>query len=249
MTSRTDARPWLQGIRQALPIVLGYTPVGFAFGVLAVKSNIPPSLAVAMSLLMFSGSGQFVFASLWGNGVGILSTSIAVTIVNLRYLLMSAAEAPWMSGIPRLKRFFLGLGVTDETFVIHAASVQSGWKINTVTMLVCNHATQLAWVGGSAIGAFCGALVDDVRPLGLDYAITAMFLALLIPQCVSKLHILIAIFTLCLSIALKCAGLGQWNVALATICGATLGLVLSLRSHPITDTRQTGAGDSSNAIQ
>lgn len=219
---------WRLGLIRGLPIMLGYLPVGFAFGVLAVKSGIPPALAVAMGVLMFSGSGQFVFASLWGGGAGILSTATAVGIVNLRYLLMSAAEAPWMDGIGRLKRFFLGCGITDESFVVHAAAIQEGWPLNTAVMFICNQSIQLAWVVGCAIGAFCGGLVNDVRPLGLDYAITAMFIALLVPQCSSRLHLLVAIFTLCLSIALKVSGLGQWNVALATIAGATLGLILSL---------------------
>lgn len=220
---------WRLGLLRGLPIMLAYLPVGFAFGVLAVKNHIPPAMAVAMGVLMFSGSGQFVFASLWGSGVGIVSTALAVTIVNLRYLLMSAAEAPWMNGVSRLKRFFLGCGITDESFVVHAAALKAGWPLNTAVMFICNQSTQLAWVAGCAIGAFCGSLVDDVRPLGLDYAITAMFIALLVPQCSSRLHLLIAIFTLCLSIALKSSGLGQWNVALATVAGATLGLVLSLR--------------------
>lgn len=227
MMRQNEERAWLEGLKRGLPIVLGYVPVGFAFGVLAVKNGIPPSLAVAMAVLMFSGSGQFVFASLWGGGAGILSTTAAVCIVNLRYLLMSAAEAPWYGGIGRLKRFFLGFGITDESFVVHATALQSGWRLNTLTIFVTNQTIQLAWVSGCAIGAFCGGLVDDVRPLGLDYAITAMFLALLVPQCQSRLHLLVAIFTMCLSIALKVSGLGQWNVAVATIVGATLGLALA----------------------
>lgn len=217
----------VEGLLRGLPIVLGYLPVGFAFGVLAVKNNIPPGLAIAMSCLQFSGSGQFVFASMWGGGMSVLSTTVAVGIINLRYLLMSAAEAPWMSGFGRLKRFLLGFGITDETFVVHAAALQEGWLINTASMFACNELTQLAWVGGTAIGAFCGELVHDVRPLGLDYAITAMFIALLVPQCSSRIHLIVAVFTLALSVVLKISGLGQWNVALATVIGASLGLILS----------------------
>ena len=86
-----------EGMRRALPIMLGYISVGFAFGVLAVKNGIPPSLAVGMAVLHFSGSGQFVFVSLWGAGVGTLSIATAVMIVNLRYLLQSAALSPWLS--------------------------------------------------------------------------------------------------------------------------------------------------------
>ena len=221
------AFPVLEGFKRGFPIVLGYLPVGFAFGVLAVKNNIPPSLVIAMAALMFSGSGQFVFASLWGHGVGILSVSIAVMIINLRYLLMSLAETPWFNSVSRLKKFFLGWGITDETFVVHAAALSSGWKLNLLTIYSCNCLTHLAWMTGCAIGAYFGSLIDDVRPWGLDYAITAMFIALLVPQCSSRLHLLVAIFALCLSIALKLSGMEQWNVALATIISASVGLALS----------------------
>lgn len=233
MSSSVTASPAAEGLRRALPIVLGYVPVGFAFGVLAVKNNIPPSLAVAMAVLMFSGSGQFVFASLWGAGAGILSVIAAVFIVNLRYLLMSAAESPWLARLPRGRRFLLGLGLTDETFAVHITALQGGWPLSPATMYICNSATHLAWVMGCAVGAFCGELVNDVRPLGLDYALTAMFLALLVPQCVSRLHVLVALFTAVLSIALKAAGMSQWNVAVATVLGASLGvLLLCVRRGP-----------------
>lgn len=224
-------RDYLEGLRRALPIMLGYVPVGFAFGVLAVKNNIPPALAVGMSLLMFSGSGQFVLASLWGAGAGILSVIAAVFIVNLRYLLMSAAESPWLAALPRCQRFLLGLGLTDETFVVHVTALQQGWKLRLPTLYVCNSATYLSWATGSAVGAFCGELVSDVKPLGLDYALTAMFLALLVPQCVTRLHVLVAVLTAALSIGLKGAGMSQWNVAVATILGASLGTLLLCRKQ------------------
>ena len=79
-----------EGIMRGLPIVLGYVPVAFAFGVLAVKSDIPPAFAIIMSIFHFAGSGQFVAASLWGAGVGAASVILTVFIVNLRHLLMSA---------------------------------------------------------------------------------------------------------------------------------------------------------------
>lgn len=229
MSGISSASPLAEGLRRALPIVLGYLPVGFAFGVLAVKNNIPPSLAVAMSVLMFSGSGQFVFAGMWGAGASALSIIAAVFIVNLRYLLQSAAESPWLAGLPRAQRFLLGLGLTDETFAVHITAFQNGWQRSLTTLFVCNHTAQLGWVSGAAIGAFCGELVSDVKPLGLDYALTAMFLALLVPQCVSRLHVLVALFTTVLSISLKAAGMTQWNIAVATVLGASLGTWLMLR--------------------
>ena len=230
-------RPLLEGLQRALPIMLGYLPVGFAFGVLAVKNDIPPSLVVGLAVLHFSGSGQFVFASLWGAGAGILSTVVAVFIINLRYLLMSAALLPWLSRLPRWQRFFLGLGITDENFAVHVSAFQRGWPLSIATLFACNTATHASWVVGCAIGAFFGEFVADVRPLGLDYAITAMFLALLVPQCASGLHVLVAVFALGLSVAFKIMGMGQWNIALATILGASLGTCMAGRFRP-----QSGGG-------
>lgn len=222
---------WADGIRRGLPIILGYLPVGFAFGILAVKNGIPPSLAIAMAICMFSGSGQFVFASLWGAGAGIISTAIAVAIINLRYFIMSAAELPWLANCTRFQRFLLGLGLTDETFIVHAAALESGWKLNITTMYVCNSITHISWITGCAIGSYCGTLINDSKKLGLDYALPAMFIALLLPQCKSGLHLIIAIFTICTSIFFKIIGMNEWNIAISTILGATLALVLSQKKE------------------
>lgn len=219
----------LEGLKRALPIDLGYLPVGFAFGVLAVKNGVSAQLAIFMSLLMYSGSGQLVFVSLWGAHTNVLSIIAAVGIINLRYLLQSAAEAPWMTDLPRFKRFLLGLGITDETFAVHVTALQKGWKRSLLTMFVTNHVAQLGWILGTILGIFCGGLIQDIRPLGLDYALTAMFLALLILQLHSRLHIVVAIVTVVISAWLKVSGVSQWNIALATIIGATLGACIVMR--------------------
>lgn len=166
------ASPYMDGVRRALPIVLGYVPVAFAFGVLAVKSNIPPALVVAMSVFHFAGSGQFVCAGLWGAGVGAMSVIVAVFVVNLRHLLMSAAMAEPLAPLKRWQRFLFGCEMTDETFGVHITAFQRGWKLCTATLFTCNLTAHASWVLGTVIGVFCGGLVHDVKPLGLDYALT-----------------------------------------------------------------------------
>ncbi len=224
---QASSSPFMEGIQRAFPIVLGYVPVAFAFGVLAVKNDISPALAIAMSIFIFAGSGQFVAASLWGAGVGAASVILTVFIINLRHLLMSASLATHTQSLQRWQRFLLGLQLTDETFGVHSTAFQRGWKLSLTTLYTCNTTAQISWVFGTILGVFFGSLIEDVRPLGLDYALTAMFLALFIPQCQTRLHILVGIFAGTSSIALKLAGLGQWNVILATVAAATLGLGLS----------------------
>ena len=100
-----------------------------------------------MSVLMFSGSGQFVFASMWGAGAGALSIIAAVGIINLRYLLQSAALAPWYAGLTRGVRLLLGFAVTDENFAVHVtAAFQNGWARSSTTFFTCT-TTLPSWPG------------------------------------------------------------------------------------------------------
>ncbi len=227
LTSASAPSPIMDGIKRAIPIVLGYVPVAFAFGVLAVKNDIPPGLAIAMSVFIFAGSGQFVAASLWGAGVGAASVILTVFVINLRHLLMSASLATHTQSLSRWQRFLVGIHLTDETFGVHSTAFQRGWKLAAATLYSCNITAQSSWVFGTILGVFFGSLIEDVRPLGLDYALTAMFLALFIPQCQTRLHVLVGVFAGIASMALKLSGLGQWNVIIATVLAATLGLFLS----------------------
>ena len=93
-TSPVDVSPHsevLTGIRLGLPILIGYVPLGIAYGVLAVKNGIPAMWAVAMSVFVFAGAGQFIAAGMIGGGASIPAVALANLMVNLRHILMSAA--------------------------------------------------------------------------------------------------------------------------------------------------------------
>lgn len=231
----------MEGVKRALPIVLGYVPVAFAFGVLAVKNGFPPYLAIAMSVFLYAGSGQFVAASLCGAGVGVLSVTASIFVVNLRHLLMSASLAPHLAPLSRLQKFIFGYEMTDETFGVHSTAFQRGWQLSLPTLFVCNHLAHGSWIFGTILGAYCGGLIRDVKPLGLDYALTAMFLALLVPQCRSRLHVAVAAFSMFLCVAFKMLGMTQWNVVLAAVVGACFGVAL-LRLGQKRDGLRAGAG-------
>ncbi len=221
--------PFREGALRALPIALGYVPVGFAYGVLAVKAGIPPALAVLLSITLYAGSGQFVFVNLWAAGMGAASIALTVMVVNLRHLLMSAALSPHLTRLSLLQKCLFAYEITDETFAMHISAFNRGRPANLTTLFSCNALSHASWVFGGAAGAVFGSLLRDVRPYGLDYALIAMFIALLAPMCVRHLHTALAIFAMVLSVALKLAGLGQWSVILATLATATLGVLLAKR--------------------
>ena len=87
----------LTGMKRGFPIFLGYVPLGFAYGVLAVQNNIPAVYAVLFSLLVYAGAGQFIAVGLWGMGASVFSIVFTTFVINLRHVLMSAAVAPWFA--------------------------------------------------------------------------------------------------------------------------------------------------------
>ena len=115
---------------------------------------------------------------------------------------------------------------------MHITAFQQVWKLNRTAIFSATTLAQASWVLGTLVGGLCGSVVTDVKPLGLDYAISAMFLALLIPQCTDRLHTITAVLAAFFSVALHLAGLHQWNVVLATILAATMGTLLARRAKP-----------------
>jgi 4-azaleucine resistance transporter AzlC len=232
-------------MRRAVPIVLGYLPVGFAFGVLADKTGLSPLEAVFMSTAVFAGSAQLIavgmLATAAGAGAAMFSVVLTTFVVNLRHLLMAASLAPYLRRWSRPMQALFAFQLTDETFAMHAVHFQSSKSGNGVAALQSeyvpdkaetlglNMTAQLGWVAGSALGALFGGLIGDVKPLGLDYALPAMFVALLVAQVRGRLHVVVAVTSAAVSVGLAYAGAGQWNVILATVFAATLGTVLSGR--------------------
>ncbi|OEU71046.1 MAG: branched-chain amino acid ABC transporter permease [Desulfovibrio sp. S3730MH75] len=216
----------MSAMKQALPIVLGFLPVGFAYGVLARKTGISIDNTVLMSLLVFAGSAQFIAVGLIASGASAMSVIITTFVVNLRHLLMSAALSPYLRKWSKLELAAFSFQLTDESFALHSIRFAKGDVGKSETFLI-NSISQMAWVGGTVLGIVSSSLISDVKPMGLDYALPAMFIALLIFQVKDRTHVVVGVITGLISTALALGGAGQWNVIIATLIGASLGVALS----------------------
>jgi 4-azaleucine resistance transporter AzlC len=214
---------WQRGLALAAPIVLGYVPIGFAYGVLASKSGLSPRNTVLISLLVYAGASQFIAAGLFAAGVPPLSIVLTTFVVNLRHLLMSASLAPHVRAWPRSILPIFAYQVTDETFAVHSTAFSSG-DVHRGAAFCVNAMAQVAWITGSWLGVIGGQYLPDPRPWGLDYALPALFGALLVFQIGDRVQAGVALATGALSVGLTLLGLDQWAVILATLLGATLGL-------------------------
>jgi len=214
-----------RGVVKALPIVSGYIPVGFAYGVLSQKAGLSALNAVLMSIIVYAGASQFVAVGLIAAQTPTLSIILTIFIVNLRHLIMASALAPHLSRWRKRELAAFGFELTDETFAVHSTNFPKGVPPKA-EVFATNMTAQASWVLGSALGIVAGNLISDVKPFGLDYALTALFIALVVLQATNRIHLFVALFTGIFSVVLLQAGVERWNVILATLVGATLGVVI-----------------------
>lgn len=226
---------------RAVPIILGYLPIGLAFGLLATTAGLSIYSAVAMSVFVYAGSSQLIAVGLIGAGIETAAITMTVFLVNLRHMLMSAYLAPFLGRLKRWEQVLFSYEITDESFAIHSAYFRSQGVPGKAELFALNVAAHLAWIGGTFFGALLGGHITvDIRAYGIDYALPAMFIALLIMQVESKGHALVAIIAAALSMVFYLAGLTQLYLILATICAATAGLLLKNSTMPASRDREGG---------
>lgn len=215
------------GVKRATPIVLGYVPIGFAYGVLAGKSGLSVANTLLMSLIVFAGSSQFIAVGLFAAGTGPAAVILTTFVVNLRHMLMAASLAPCLSGWKKRHLAWFSFELTDETFALHSTSAGKLAECR-LEALSLNMTAQASWVVGTILGIVASGLIGDVKPLGLDYALAAMFIGLLVGQCENRVRVITAVLSGGIATLLYLAGWHQFHIIVATVAGATLGLLVEL---------------------
>lgn len=205
--------------------MLGYLPIGFAFGILAQKSGISAANTLALSLIVYAGSAQLIAVNLIAAGAAPWSIVLTTFVVNLRHMLMSAALAPYLRDWRKGLIAWFAFELTDETFALHSVRFPKAGAQPGEALLV-NGFAQLSWVAGTWLGIAAGGMIADVTPWGLDYALIAMFAALLVFQVQDRRFLVVALLSGALSTGLLLAGVRQWNVILAALIAATVGVLI-----------------------
>ncbi len=206
------------------PICMGYVPLGLAMGVLGEKAGLSPLQVGFMSILVFAGSGQFIAVSMLAGGASVLSIVATTFVVNLRHLLMSSALAVQYMGESRKKVSLLSYGIVDETFAVNMNQLKGGsWPIeNAITASVAAHSS---WILSTIAGCFFGQFIPE-KAFGLDYALTAMFIILLIFQLGGGIFIFCALLSSALAVGIALVLPGNAYIIIATLLTATIGVMV-----------------------
>lgn len=239
----------LTGVVRAIPIMLGYLPIGFAFGVLASTAGLSMINAVAISLFVYAGSAQLISVGMIAAGAGLAAITMTVFLVNLRHMLMSAYLAPYLGKLQRWQQALFSYELTDESFAIHSVYFRKYGVSPAIELFTLNHSAHLAWIGGTMLGAWVGGhLALDTATFGIDYALPAMFIALLIMQIDNWRRATIAALAAAIGLSLYLAGMTQLYTILATIIAATVGAVLKNGSEDVHSKNIAEKGDSETGL-
>ena len=219
-----------EGVKECIPTLLGYLSIGFAAGVVEKTSGMSILEITLMGIILYAGSAQFTAAAMIMSKASISATIFTIFLVNLRHLLLSASIAPYFKGLSKLKSFIIGFELTDETFAVAASKGAKNKKINFNWMLGLNTTAHLNWVLATVLGGIFGEFIDDPTSLGLDFALPAMFIGLLIIQICEenkyKKNIIIAVLTVISMLICSRLFSGNVSVIIATIIGATIGVMM-----------------------
>lgn len=221
---KETTREILGGFRAALPIIFGYFPIGMAFGVLAVQEGLSKLEVLLMSLLVFAGSSQFVAVGLLATGASVATIVFTTFLVNARHILMSAALAPYFKSYSRKNLFLLGIGVTDEAFAIDMGEMKKGQR-SASYFLTLHFTAQFFWVFSTVVGAVLGNLVPEPQAWGLNFALPAMFIGLLLMQIKVKMEWILVLLAGGLSLLFAQILPGKWHIIIACIITATMGVI------------------------
>lgn len=213
----------IAGTLVTAPVLMVYTAMGIAFGVLSIQAGLSAVNTVAMSLFVYAGTAQLAGIQLLAMGVPPLSIVITTIVINSRFLVMASALAPLVARFPAWQRFLYGLEITDATFALHIGRYGRlpMRKIEAFTTNIVGH---IVWVGATVAGVVIGEKVTDVERFGLDFGMPAMFIAILVPLIRSRVHVIVAMAGGAALLFYRYLGFSYWAILAATATAVLAGI-------------------------
>ncbi|MEN6430314.1 MAG: AzlC family ABC transporter permease [Coriobacteriales bacterium] len=216
------------GLSQTLPLILGAMPLGVAYGAVAIQAGLTVAETVMMSLMVFAGASQLMAVMMLQAGASFPIIVISTFLVNLRHLVMGLSLSPYLSDVtPRWQRV-LAFAMTDESFITsitHYRGQGDGHR-SPYFMLGSGGGMYVGWLLASCVGALVGRSVSDPLAWGLDFAMPATFLTMLLPQIVSPRLVAVVTVAAVVSVTAYVILPGTWYIILATVAAVITGMAL-----------------------
>ena len=168
-----------EGLRDGVPICLGYLSVGFAFGIFAVGNGLTVWEAMLISMTNVTSAGQLAAVPILAGSGTLLELAVSTFVINMRYALMSVSLSQRLGPSVRMRgRLIVSFVNTDEVFAVASAKPQALGRRYLYGLILLPF---LGWSGGTLLGGVAGNLLPPMVISALGVAIYGMFLAVFVP--------------------------------------------------------------------
>ena len=209
----------------AFPVMIGYVFLGIPCGILAQQIGLDPLQVFLLSMLFYSGAGQYMIPNMWLAGSPALAIIASVTLVNTRQLLYGASLSRFCHETPKPLSFLFGATVTDESFAVNLGRFSSGeWRVSQATAV--NLLCETTWALANTLGVVLGSLLTVPTALA-SFAMTSIFLCLLFSQKATKSNIAAALVAVLGVFVCKCVGLSGPAILVGALAGVAAGMIVS----------------------
>lgn len=174
-----------------VPVMTGYLFLGISFGILLGETGYGVLWAFCMALFMYAGSAQFLAVSLLASHASILSSAIAIFLLNARHIFYGISLIDAYKGAGKKKPYLI-FALTDETYsLVTQNQPPEGMKQHTYCFLV-SLLDHIYWMTGCVIGSLAGNMIP-ISFEGIEFVLTALFVTLFVEQWLSNKNHLPAI--------------------------------------------------------
>ena len=212
---------FIDGLKNALPIMAGYVVLGLPCGLLCQQAGMDWLMVLIMSAIFYSGAGQYMIPNMWLVGGPIASIIASVTLVNTRQMLYGASLSRYCENVSKKAAFLFGATVTDESFGVNLARFENGdWDVKRAT--VVNICSQTSWGLACVAGTLIGSLVSVPTAIA-SFAMTSIFICLLCMQRVNATSLITMLVAVIGVITCKLVGLAGPAILLCALAGMAAG--------------------------
>lgn len=219
------------GLKDGIPIALGYFAVSFSFGILAIKDGLSVFQAVLTSVTNVTSAGQFAGLQIIIAGGTILEVILTQLIINLRYGLMSLSLTQKLADdVGIWKRLIIAFANTDEIFAVAMGYFK---EVTFPYMLGLQILPILGWGGGTFAGAVASGLLPKSVCSALSLALYGMFVAIVVPVAKKSKSVLFVVCVAALfSILLYYVPIFHFistgiSIVICTVAAAAIGAIVA----------------------
>ncbi|MBT4078723.1 MAG: AzlC family ABC transporter permease [Gammaproteobacteria bacterium] len=227
----SPAQAFLKGAAIILPLSIAVIPWGILAGSLAVEAGLFDLQAQAVSAIVFAGSVQLVGMGLIKAGASLTTLLLTTLFLTSRHLLYSATMRTRISHLPVHQRLILGFLLTDELFAV--CSHQTRKQFNFWYAFGAGFSFYFIWQLASLSGIILGQSIPNLDQYGLDFAVAATFIAIVLPT-IKKLSVLVTVvIALILSVVFSVLEI-EGGIIYSSLIAMSIGYAVSImRKEPL----------------